>query len=92
MIKGLKKCGVFVAIDGSEENEICIRDLKNYGVESDAESENSGKTGFSIDIRSSGDNSTIVLSSESGDDSTLSIPFDYISNPEHFSPFTGGFI
>ena len=35
VIRGFKKCGVAVAIDGSEDNEIHIKDLEDYDVESD---------------------------------------------------------
>jgi len=61
-----------------------------------SESEDNGETDCSIDISSFGDDNTIVLSSESVNDSQaipkFSVPLDYITNPEHFSPFTGGFI
>ena len=116
MIRGFNKCGVSVAIDGSEDNEIHIKDLEDYDVDSDgddpfvstesedgdsksdndpfvsSESEDGSETDCSIDNHSSGDGDTIVISSESGDDNSqtiqkLSVPFDHITNPEHFSPF-----
>ena len=90
-LKGFKKCGVSVAIDGSEDNEIYIKNLKDYGVESDdndpfvsSESEDNGETDCSSDIHCSGDDSQTIPK--------LSVPFDYITNPKHFSLFAGGFI
>ena len=35
VIRGFKKCRVSVAIDGSEDGEINIKELENYEVESD---------------------------------------------------------
>jgi len=103
VIRGFKKCGVSAATDGSEDNKIHIKDLEDYDVESNdddpfvsSESEDGSERDCSSDIHSSSDDGTIVLSSESDDDSQvlpkLSVPFDSITNPERFSPFTGGFI
>jgi len=35
VIRGFKKCRVSVVIDGPEDNEIHIKDLEDYGIESD---------------------------------------------------------
>ena len=35
MIRGFRKCEISIAIDGSEDNEVNIKDLENYKVESD---------------------------------------------------------
>ena len=35
VIRGFRKCEISIAIDGSEDNEINIKDLENYKVESD---------------------------------------------------------
>ena len=35
VIRGFQKCGISIAIDGSEDDEINIKDLENYKVESD---------------------------------------------------------
>ena len=73
VIRGFKKCRVFVAIDGSEHNEIHIKDLEDYDVESDDDpfvsSEDGSESDCSSDICSSSDDGTIVLSSESDDNS-----------------------
>ena len=103
VIRGFKKCGVSVAINGSEDNEINIKDLEDYEVESDdddpfvsSESEDGSESDRSSDTCSS-DDYTIVLSSESDDDDSqtfpkLTVPFDLITNQERFPPFAGGFI
>jgi len=74
VIRGFKKCGVSVTIDGPEGNKIHIKDLKDYDVESDddpfvsSELEDGSESDCSSYIHSSSDDGTIVLSSESDDD------------------------
>ena len=83
--RGFKKCGVSIAIDGSEENEIHMKDLKDYDFESDdnksicvsSESNDSSESDCSSDIHNSIDDCTIALFSEFVDNSqalpTLSV-------------------
>ena len=96
VIRGFKKCGVSVAIDGSEDNELHIKDLKDYDIESDdddpfvsSESEDGSESDCSSDIHSSSDDGTNVLSSESDNDSQvlpkLSLPLSLIQNSFHHS-------
>ena len=35
IIRGFRKCGISVAVDGSEDNDINIKGLENYKVDSD---------------------------------------------------------
>ena len=64
VVRGFKKCGISVAIDGSEDDEINIKGFENYKVESD----NDDPFATSDDSDSSTDNDSLSSVLSSGDE------------------------
>ena len=63
IIRGFRKCGITVAVDGSEDNDINIKELENYQVDSDDDDP------FESEDDSFGDESDSATSTE--DEGTL---------------------
>ena len=63
IIRGFRKCGISVAVDGSEDNDINIKELENYQVDSDDDDP------FESEDDSFGDESDSATSTE--DEGTL---------------------
>ena len=89
VIRGFKKCGISVSVDGSEDDQINIKDLEGYEVESTS----SNSSDSNSDDASQCDDSVNILSSEgepSNDETLLQTstePFNSITDMQIFRPF-----
>ena len=74
VVRGFKECGISVAIDGSEDDEINIKGLENYQVESDDDDPfvTSGDSDSSTDDNSSG---SVLSSSDEIEEDGLSFSY-----------------
>ena len=66
MTKAFKRCGMFNAIDGSEDNEIHVQDIENYDIGESSDEDEGLPDSESDDSSESEDE---LSSSESGEDS-----------------------
>ena len=95
VVSGLKKCGISVAIDGSEDNEINIKGFEDYQIVSDddnpfatsGDSDSSTDSNSSGSVLSSGDEiEEVGLSSgdeeDCGSDVSFTVQFNSITNEE----------
>ena len=94
VMRGFKKCGISVSVDGSEDDQINIKDLEGYAVddsdESDPFASSDSSSSASDSDDSQCDDDEIILSSEDDDETLLQMstaPFNSITDEETFRPF-----
>jgi len=94
VMRGFKKCGISVSVDGSEDDQINIKDLEGYPVddsdESDPFASSDSSSSASDSDDSQCDDDEIILSSEDDDETLLQMstaPFNSITDEEKFRLF-----
>ena len=94
VIRGFWKCGISIAIDGSEDNEINIKDLENYEIESDDDdpfatsddddSSSDGNSPGSGDEKEHNEEGCDDEDCDNNHDVPFTVPFNSITNEEWF--------